>query len=160
MIQIVLGGRKSYATINLMAKTILITLTVIVILSVGVALCFYSAENVVPEESELVKYPEIQPFLAGRTGFRGIRHNLDTGFYSFAFPTSHNTSESFFEVVHLAAVKEGWELIGSDRLKRIYRRPSNDYPAAIHLDRVTLFYKSENSEVVFELERDYSEKKN
>lgn len=72
-------------------------------------------ENPVPEEAELARYAEFDPFLVGRTGFRGIRHDLDTGLYSFAFPVTYSDAETYFAEVAQGAVALGWKLVESSR---------------------------------------------
>lgn len=116
-------------------------------------------ETSIPQEAELDRYPEFKPFLAGRTGFEGIKHEIDVGTYVFSFPTSYKTSEGYFASVHPAAMKEGWKLETSETLKREYVRPSNDYPAATHDNRVTLTYNPDKASVLFIEKPDYSKRK-
>jgi len=138
------------------AKITLATILIVVALIAGFTKFCYHLENIVPEESGLVRHPELQPFLVGRIGFRGIRYNFDSNFYSFAFPTSLS-GEAYFDAIHKGASREGWELVNLETFKRVYRRRSNAYPAARHYNKVTLAYNPEKSEVTFIEEEDYSE---
>lgn len=125
--------------------------TLIFVLSVAtlvtVVSYFYSTENVIPIEAELSKYPEISVFMAGRTGFRGIRFNLDTNYYSFAFSTSFVTAETYFAAVEPDATKEGWRLVSSELGERVYTRKMNIPIGALQLEQITLLYESEKNEV-------------
>ena len=108
---------------------------------------FYSSENVKPTESDLAKYPELSPFLAGRTGFRGINFNLDSNYYSFAFPTHFDKEEVYFGAVDLPATKEGWRLVNSEPRTRVYTREVKAPTAPVQLEKVTLFYDLGKQEV-------------
>ena len=105
---------------------------------------------IVPQESHIVKSSEIQPFLAGRTGFRGIHWDLDTSEISFAFPTSLTSAESYFNTIHLAAQSNGWRLWEIYPLKRIYKRTEKRDTL-----KATLLYNPKNSEVTCHLEIEY-----
>lgn len=111
----------------------------------------------VPLERELSRYPELKPFLAGyqQGGYKGGKHDLDTGYYSFSFVTSH-TMIDFFRETDPAAATEGWSLVDASRNKRVYLRSSKIYPAANFNDKVTLVYGDEPGWVALVNERDYS----
>lgn len=121
-------------------------LTLVLVALFAVVGLLYNSENVKPMERDLAKYPEISPFLAGRTGFRGIRFNLDTNYYSFAFPSSFGTAAIYFGVVDLAATKEGWILASSEPRSRVYTRKKSD-PVESAQEKVTLTYDTEKKEV-------------
>jgi hypothetical protein len=107
----------------------------------------YSAENVEPTEDELAKYPALSPFLVGRTGFRGIRFNLDNNYYSFAFTTSFSKTESYFAEVDSAASREQWRLVTTEPYTRVYVRKAEVPIGALQWEKVTLTYDSERQEV-------------
>ncbi len=121
----------------------------IVAIGLAIALAVTSLELTVPKESELSRYPDFQVFLIGRQDFRGIRHMLDSGLYSFSFHTSYQTPEAFFSAVEAAASSAGWARVSAEPLSRQFERKSHSYPAAQHMDRVTLMYDSKTLEVVF-----------
>ena len=129
-----------------MKRSILIFSLVVVVL-VALGSFFYSLENVKPVEAELAKYPEMSPFLVGRTGFRGIRFNLDSNYYSFAFPINFDTAEIYFGAVDASATKEGWRLVGSEPQGRVYTRKKDIPVGATQFEKVTLRYDSEKKEV-------------
>ena len=131
-----------------MKRAILILVLVVAVLFV-VGSLFYSSENVKPVEAELSKYPEMSPFLAGRKGFRGIRFNLDTNYYSFAFPTHFDTAETYFGTVDAAATRAGWRLVGREPRSRVYTRKKNAPVGALQFEKVTLLYDSEKQAVTF-----------
>ena len=140
---------------NSTVKTLIIILVFTVVAVAGLITACHFIENIVPEESELSKSPEFNPFLVGRNGYRGINYNFDTGIYSFAFPVTFRTAEDYFSAVDKQARQENWEIILTETDKRTYRRKSNSYPAARHFDKVTLVYDSKIPEVVFKYEPDY-----
>lgn len=115
-------------------------------------------ENVTPREEELETYTWMKPFLAGRNSFRGIRHDLDTGHYSFAFGTMYKDPSRFFEQVDSNVAGEGWELIQGEQAKRVYQRPGTA-PWDDFVQRVTLGYETETSEILFVSEAQYTEDK-
>jgi hypothetical protein len=133
-----------------MRKNLLIglILSVVVIVSAGVGY-FFAQEMTVPDESELSTYSYMQPFLAGRTDFRGVRHNLDTGYYAFAFHTSHATAEEFFAVVHRQATAEQWQRVSAESTRQVYRRLSRA-PWDDFYDQISLSYDAATGEVTFE----------
>ena len=140
---------------NRTVKVISVILVFSIIAVAGLMTVLHFTENIVPKESELAKYPEFNSFLVGRNGYRGINHNLDTGYYSFAFPVTFETAEDYFLAVDKQARQENWEIILTENEKRVYRRKSNSYPAANHFDKVTLTYDAKIPEVVFIIEPDY-----
>ena len=137
------------------ASSVILMFTIIAVAGL-MTVCKFT-ENVVPEESDLAKYPEFNPFLIGRRGFRGINYNFDSGIYSFAFPVSFETAEGYFSAVDRQAKQENWEIVSTENDRRVYRRKSNSYPAANHFDKVTLAYEAKIPEVVFIVESDYSQ---
>jgi len=125
--------------------TLILALVAVALFVVGGFL--YSSENVKPVETDLAKYSEMSPFLAGRTGFRGIRFNLDTNYYSFAFPTELGTADVYFGAVDSAATKAGWSLVGSAPSSRVYTRKKPVAVGPVQSDKVTLSYDAEKKEV-------------
>lgn len=125
--------------------SIILALVVVTLLAVGSF--FYSSENVKPVETEFAKYPEISPFLAGRTGFRGIRFNLDTNYYSFAFPTHFASAATYFEAVDAAATKAGWHLASSTQQSRVYTSKKDVPVGSLQFVKVTVIYDSKKNEV-------------
>lgn len=131
--------------------------------AVGVLCAFVFAvrlacdETLVPEEAELERYPELQPFLAGRVGFTGGTSNLDTGLYSFSFPTECGSATLYFSSVSEAAARDGWRqrVIGPNR--HVYVRRSEAYPAADFDDSIELRYDEETATVTLTCTRDYPE---
>jgi len=114
-----------------------------------------NSEIVIPRESQVVNVLEIQPFLAGRAGFRGIYWNLDTNEISFAFPTTLNTAEHYFEVIHPVAQANGWQLIHSSSLMRIYQRSEEKMYGTLRITeawQINLSYDPIWSEVTLNLE--------
>lgn len=142
---------------NQTVKVISIILVFTIIAVAGLMTMCHFTENIVPEESELAKHPELNPFLIGRNGFRGINYNFDTGIYSFAFSVTFETTEDYFSAVDRQAKQENWEIVLTEDHKRVYRRKSNSYPAAKHFDKVTLAYDAKTPEVIFVVEPDYSQ---
>ncbi len=140
---------------NKPVKVILAILAFSIIALAGLVTVLHFTENTIPKESNLAKYPKLNPFLIGRTGFRGINHNLDNNAYSFAFPVTFKTAENYFSEVDRQAEQESWETILMETDKRVYRRKSNSYPAATHFDKVSLIYDSKIPEVVLSIEPDY-----
>jgi len=128
-------------------KRVTIILAFVVLALVAVGAFFYRSENVKPTEAELVRYPEMSPFLAGRTGFRGIRFNLDTNYYSFAFPTNFGNAENYFEAVTGNAKGFGWQLVMSEPLRQVYSRKKDAPPGMQQFERVTLIFDPERKEV-------------
>jgi hypothetical protein len=128
-------------------KKIILILSLVVISLYATSSYFYNKENITPAESDLSKYPEISSFLIGRTDFRGIRFNLDTNYYSFAFHTSLPTSESYFSAVDTIVKKDDWLLISSEQNIRVYRRKKHASVDVQQFDKVTLSYDSDNKEV-------------
>lgn len=123
---------------------------VLLVCAIGAALFFmYRSEDRVPNESELVKYPEFKPFLVGKTSFRGIRFNVDTNLYSFAFTTTAESADTFFAEVTKALTGTDWRLAASDTVKRIYMRQSPPSAKLGQMERVTLTFNPENKEVTF-----------
>lgn len=109
-------------------------------------------ETSVPRESDLERYPEFAPFLAGRTGFKGIEHQIDVGVYEFSFPTSLKPSTAYFAAVHDAVIPKGWELVTSETMRRTYRKKSDAYAAANFNERVTLEFDPNKAWVHFKIE--------
>lgn len=107
-----------------MRKIITVGLGFLILLVVGlgsILLVLRNLDIVIPHELQVVNVPEIQPFLAGRTGFRGIYWNIDSNEISFAFLTTLNTAEHYFEAIHPVVQANDWQLIHSSSLKRIYQ---------------------------------------
>ena len=100
-----------------------------------------------PIEAELTKYPEMSVFLAGRTGFRGIRFNLDTNYYSFAFSTNFGTAETYFAAVDTDATRAGWRLVSAELRGRVYTRKKDAPIGVLQLEQITLLYDPEKKEV-------------
>lgn len=128
-----------------MKRALIILVVIAGLVAVGAIL--YSTENVKPTESELSKYPELSPFLAGRTGFRGVRFNLDTNFYSFSFPTSLHTAEGYFEAIEADVKNAGWQLVSSEKQRQVYSRKKDGSAEMQQFEKVTLVYNSEKKEV-------------
>jgi len=114
------------------------------------------SDTVLPQEADLARYQELQIFLAGRTTFRGLFHDLDTNFYSFAFKTSLGLPKQFFDKVVVAAKHAGWRLQDCLEKSCSFRKKSDAYPAATHDDLVTLTLDSETNEIIFLMRPDYS----
>lgn len=116
----------------------------------GAAVVFmYRSEDRVPVESELAKYPEFGPFLVGKTSFRGIRFNVDTNLYSFAFTTAVDSADLFFAEVTKALAGSDWKLTGSDITRRVYEKRSARSTNLNQVERVTLTFNPTNKEVTF-----------
>ena len=113
----------------------------------------HGCDRVTPRESDLVRYPDLDPFLQGREGFEGITHDVDTGYYAFRFHSTSAGPQEYFDLVHMTALAEGWKLYCSFPLERTYRRASTAYPAATHEDQVTLVYSPGVKSVLLIMER-------
>jgi len=130
-------------------KAILVALLVIIAAGTTVAVFLYRAEDLVPSESDLAKYPEFAPFLAGKTSFRGIRFNVDTNLYSFAFGTNASSADAFFSTVTKALSDSEWKLVESNATYRTYVRPLPRSPEHRRLERVRLTFSPATREVTF-----------
>jgi hypothetical protein len=118
---------------NRTVKVISVILVFSIVAVAGLMTVCKFTENIVPEESELAKYPKFNPFLIGRNGFRGINHNLDTNYYSFAYPVTFETAGDYFSAVDRQARQENWEIVLTENDKRVYRRKSNSTQRQITL---------------------------
>jgi hypothetical protein len=107
----------------------------------------YQSEDRMPVEAELAKYPQFAPFLVGRTNFRGIRFNVDTNLYSFAFTTSIESPDAFFSEVTKALSGTDWKVTPSDGVKRVYVRRLPRSGDSREAERVTLTFNPTNREV-------------
>lgn len=116
----------------------------------------YQREVSVPAEADLAKYPELLPFQAGRSGFRGIEFDIDTNDYSFAYPVSFDDAESFFAEVDTAATAAGWTLIEAKPTQRIYLRKKERPIALLVGEKVTVHFNPQEREVVL-LRQDVAE---
>jgi hypothetical protein len=130
-----------------MKKALLVVLGLIVLLSGIGVYHLYRSETAIPDESDLARYPEMSAFLAGRTGFRGIRFDVDTNYYSFAFPTTLPSAESYFQAIHSVAAKAGWHLANAEPKRRVYARRKSPPIESFESEKVTLIYDSEKLEV-------------
>lgn len=129
----------------------------ICLLSILIISLLSCCEIAIPKEEELERYPWIKTFTSGYTNFKGIKHNLDTGEYSFAFKNGYNNSETFFSITDSLALKEGWEVIECQSTYRKYKRKSDAYSDAKHYDLVTLLLNIDEQWMIFETERLYKE---
>lgn len=146
--------RKFYRScMGLFFKTTL--LLSFVFLFVCTAMFFRSCDVVIPQEYELDRYPELHIFIPGRISFKGIAHNLDTGYYTFSFKTCLHSTE-FFSAVCKSADVQGWQIYEISPTHKVFIRPSEAYPAADHLEKVTLKYTEQDSTVSFTTERMYN----
>lgn len=116
----------------------------------------YKREVVVPVEADLAKYPELSPFQVGRSGFRGIKFDMDTNDYSFAFPVSFGDAKSFFGAVDAAAAFAGWNLTEAGSAQRVYLRRKERPIGPLVGDQVTLRYDPQEREVTL-LRQDVAE---
>lgn len=107
----------------------------------------YKREVVVPVEVDLAKYPELSPFQVGRSGFRGIKFDMDTNDYSFAFPVSFGNAKSFFAAVDAAATSAGWNLTHSSSTQRVYLRRKERPIGPLLGEQVRLRYDPQEREV-------------
>ncbi len=130
-------------------KVVIYIFSIVLILFVISVGLIYKSESFIPTESELSKYPELIPFLAGRTGFRGIRFDLDTNYYSFSFPTSLGSAERYYLAVESEkdVIKAGWSLAESNGLSHMYVRKKSLPVGSLQLEKVTLFYNSKTNVV-------------
>ena len=103
-------------------------------------------EEVKPSESELVRYPYMSTFTVGRESYRGIVHNLDTGYYSFVFKTSFPVNDYFIKVNSIAK-SEGWKVIPLSKFSYEYHLIQKTYP---HELDITLTFNPKTEEVIFE----------
>jgi len=115
----------------------------------GVVAFMYQSEDRVPVEAELAKYPEFSPFLIGKTSFRGIRFNVDTNLYSFAFTTAVDSPDIFFAEVAKALNGSNWKVAASEGTTRVYVRQSPQSLSQGEIERVTLMFNPANREVTF-----------
>jgi hypothetical protein len=134
-------------TTEIAMKKLLFAFVLAVALLAGVGGYLYHSEDATPRESDLAKYPEIAVFLAGRTGFRGIRFNLDTNYYSFAFPTTLSSDETYFNAIHAPALSKGWQLTATEPRRRVYRRTDTRSIGWTHGEEITLIYDAAKPEV-------------
>ncbi len=74
-------------------KYYLVSICIFFIWSIIASSC---CERRIPDEKDLVKYPELTPFVCARTYFRGICFDMDTGVYEFVIKTNHNSQEQYF----------------------------------------------------------------
>jgi len=122
---------------------------------VGLDKWLFPEKIIVPCESHIINVPEIQLFIVGRTGFRGIRWNLDNNYIIFAFPTTFKTAESYFAAIHESAKSEGWKLTNSSIYQHIYQKIiKNATSSKIKFYSkliVVLSYNLNKSEVLLEL---------
>lgn len=114
---------------------------------IGFVVLSYQREVVVPTEADLIKYPDLLPFQAGRSGFRGIKFDMDTNEYSFAFPVSFDGAESFFDVVDAEARRDGWTTTEISNAERVYSRKKAQPMGPLVGERVTLRYDLQGREV-------------
>jgi hypothetical protein len=136
-----------------LSRRLAIAVAAIVLVGVTAFLLTTSLDTTVPRESDLEKQPELAPFLVGRQGFRGIEFNLDTNYYSFAYPTSVLKSGALFAQVRSAAESQGWKLVTATDQQQSYAKKSGAYPAANELDKVTISYDVTKHEVTVVRER-------
>lgn len=116
----------------------------------------YKREVIVPVETDLAKYPELLPFQEGRSGFRGIKFDIDTNDYSFAFPVSFGDAKSFFSAVDAAATSAGWNLTDAGSTQRVYLRRKERSTGPLVGEQVTLRYDPQEREVTL-LRQDVAE---
>lgn len=128
-------------------KRIILVLALVAAMLSTFGYFLYRTENVEPTENDLAKYPALSPFLVGRTGFRGIRFNIDNNYYSFAFTTSFDEAETYFAEVDLAATREQWRLVMTEPYARAYMRKAEVPVGALQWEKVTLTYDLEKQEV-------------
>ncbi|HEY9122969.1 MAG TPA: hypothetical protein VIO15_01425 [Bacteroidales bacterium] len=103
----------------------------------------------IPKEPELKQYPWIEVFTPGRLDFKGIKHNLDLGTYSFSFKTSYSSIDTFFKIADSSAVNDKWEIIEKSDISRKYKKKSIVYPAFEGINIVTLTFNPEDGRVTF-----------
>ena len=106
-----------------------------------------SIEHVIPVEADLKKYPELIPFLAGRSGFRGIRFTPDSNEFEVAFPTALKSPDSFFQTVEAQAIAAGWKLSSRSAIRHVYQRRSERSRSTSTIDEIALSYSLPSSEV-------------
>lgn len=129
-----------------MQRIILIGITLLT----GLALLaghLYRQENVIPQESDLKRYPELLPFQPGRAGFQGVRFNIDTNEYSFAFPVRYRCADMFFTKVDQAASDAGWSSKTVNNLEKLYWKTEDPKDAPSAAGRVHLRYDQRTHEV-------------
>lgn len=136
-----------------LSRGLAIAVAAVVVVGIAAFLLTTWLDTTVPRESDLAKQPELAPFLVGREGFRGIEFNLDTNYYSFAYPTSVQKSDVLFAQVRSAAESQGWKLVSATDAQQSYIRKSTAYPAATELDKVTISYDATKREVTVVRER-------
>ncbi len=142
---------------NVCKKGLLLLIITIVLCTGIYILLVFNLDIVVPEESELLKYPELRIFMSDYKDFQGIAHNLDTGHYSFSFSISHRSLQDYFALAEENSKSFGWRLVFSDSFKQVYERESHRYPADEGLEHVTLSYDESSKRIIFLREPFYGE---
>jgi hypothetical protein len=138
-----------------MKKVFIVAMIVVAVIAASIAIS-YKREVVVPVEADLAKYPELFPFQVGRSGFRGIKFDIDTNDYSFAFPVSFGDAKSYFSAVDAAATSAGWNLTDAGSTQRVYLRRKERSIGPLVGEQVTLHYDSQEHEVIL-LRQDVAE---
>lgn len=128
-------------------KKIIFGTVVMMAIFIGYVGFSYQQEVVVPAEADLAKYPELLPFQTGRSGFRGIKFDVDTNEYSFAFPVSFDDAESFFTAVETAVTGSGWSSTKVSSTEREYSRRKALPIGPLVGEQVTLRYDPQRREV-------------
>lgn len=98
-------------------------------------------DQTIPKENDLQKYPQLRIFMADYTDFKGIKHDLDLGEYSFSFKTKYSSIEQFFKITDSSAINNDWEVLKKTDKIRMYKKKSMIYSAATGDDIVTLTFK-------------------
>lgn len=141
--------------------------------AISLLLIFVGCEDGVPWEHSVKQMEWWDVFLQGREGYTGIWESMDLMCIVFAFPTSHETPDAFFEAVEDGAREAHWKPLYARHvrelgLRRGYRsfheRIDRKCPAEVRLVKsylrphivvsgyevINLMYNPENNEVVFE----------
>jgi len=110
-------------------------------------LAFFGTGHV-PEESELNDYPQLEPFVGARTGFKGIACNPRAFTLEFEFGTPSKSAAEYFGTIHPLAMKTGWQLVSSSPLEVLYRRGAGQHLLwGYRLDDVLLTFNPADSSI-------------
>lgn len=131
-----------------MNKSVAISVLAGALLFIGCIGFVYQKEVTIPEEASLSNYPELLPFQVGRSGFRGIKFDVDTNEYSFAFPVKFKDAESFFVSVEDLAKEEGWSSVQLSLVERMYLRRKAVPIGPLDSEEVLLKFDPQKREVV------------
>lgn len=120
-------------------KPLFIVLIMLIILT--------NCDNIRQNYHDMLKYPEIKPFVLDSINFRG-NLNIDNSSLKFSF--SIKISYPLIKIDSIASVKD-WLLIDSTRESRMYVKDIKHYPADFKIDTLKIKYNEKKSRLSFNL---------